>query len=59
MARQPRMCVVCRERPAAVPDRNEGCFARRKKVCRECHASRLAGDLRRVIRAQCEKENAK
>lgn len=55
----PRLCIVCGERPAAVPDRNDGASARRKKVCRECHTQRLVGDMKLVIRAQCEKENAK
>ena len=40
-------CIVCREREAAVPDRNT--MSQRKRVCRECHALRLTGDLRHVL----------
>lgn len=40
-------CIVCHERPAAVPDRNT--MSLRKRVCRECHAARLTGDLRHVL----------
>ena len=39
-----RKCEVCGERPAAVPDRNR--MGRPiKRICRECHAARLRGDL--------------
>jgi hypothetical protein len=43
------ICVICREREARVPDRESG--NSRKRVCRECHAERLTGDLRRVLKA--------
>ena len=45
-----RACVVCRERPAAVPDRDHP--SRRVAVCRECHAARLYGDLLGIIAAK-------
>lgn len=42
MTRRP--CRICRERPAEVPDRNvQGRPI--KRVCRQCHAERLRGDL--------------
>jgi len=41
-------CVVCRERKAVLRDR-ENPTSPRKKVCRECHAKRLAGDLLRIV----------
>ena len=52
MARKPKPCCICHERPAAVPDRDRymgGRFV--KQVCRECHAERLRGDLARVLAA--------
>jgi len=46
----PRVCIVCGERPAVLPDRNEGTsWRQRKKVCRECHTARLVGDMKQVI----------
>jgi len=46
-------CVVCHERPAAVPDRNT--MSLRKKVCRECHIERLRVDLQRVLVAHAKR----
>lgn len=41
-------CIVCREREAAVPDRNRlGPHVNR--VCRQCHQARLMRDIARVI----------
>ena len=48
-----RKCIVCRERPAEVPDRNAlGATGRMpaKKVCGQCHAQRLRSDLDRIIK---------
>ena len=43
-----RMCIICREHPAELPDRNA--MGRPiKKVCRECHRDRLRDDLRRIM----------
>lgn len=50
MKRPKPMCIVCREREAAVPDRNAGGRPTRK-VCLECHADRLRGDIVQVLRA--------
>ena len=38
-------CIICHEREATVLDRTEGCFAKRKKLCLECHANRLKNDF--------------
>jgi hypothetical protein len=43
-----RLCVVCRVRPPEVPDREQ--MGRPvKRVCRECHAARIRGDLREIL----------
>ena len=43
-----RMCIICRERPAELPDRNA--MGRPiEKVCRQCHGDRLRGDVARVL----------
>lgn len=47
-------CILCREREAVVPDRYGD--LRRKRVCRECHAGRLRGDLAEVLRIFEEKK---
>lgn len=44
-----KMCVVCGERPAEVPDRNEGMGRRINKICRQCHGKRLAGDMSAIL----------
>lgn len=43
------LCIVCRQRPAAVPDR-ERMGRPVKRVCRECHVERLKADIHRIIR---------
>ncbi len=43
-----RKCVVCGQRPAAVPDR-ETMGRLILRVCRECHAQRLAEDFERIM----------
>lgn len=49
MAAKKRMCKLCGEREAALPDRNSGSSVFRKEVCRECHAERLRGDLEYIM----------
>ena len=50
-----RKCVVCDARPAELPDRNR--MGRPiKRVCRECHAARLRGDLVHILRVKRERE---
>ena len=46
-----KLCKLCHERPAEVPDRNSGSLRPTKAICRECHAKRLAGDMVRVVEA--------
>ncbi len=45
-----KLCKLCYERPAEVPDRNtyHGKFV--KEVCKECHSNRLRGDFINVIK---------
>ena len=43
-----RPCIVCKIRPAAIPDR-ERMGRPINRVCRECHADRLRGDLRQAL----------
>lgn len=40
-------CIICHERKATVPDRNS--MSGRKKICYECHAGRLRGDLQNIL----------
>ncbi len=40
-------CIICGERPSAVPDRNT--LSSRKKICTKCNAERLRDDLRYVL----------
>ena len=42
------LCVVCHTRKAEVPDR-ERMGRPVKRVCRECHAERLRGDVERIL----------
>ena len=41
-----RLCVVCHKRQPVVPDRER--MGPIKRVCRECHLERLAGDVREI-----------
>jgi len=45
----PRLCVICKENPAEVPDRYR--MGRPiKRVCKPCHADRLREDMLRIAR---------
>lgn len=50
-----RVCIVCWQRPPTVPDR-EGMGRPIKRVCSECHAARLRGDLAYIL--ECERKKA-
>lgn len=53
-----RKCNVCWERPAEVPDRNV--MGRPiKRVCKQCHAARLAGDLRSILAIQAKRKEVR
>ncbi len=50
-----RLCYLCRERPAEVPDRDRpGRLINR--VCRICHGERLRGDLKEVLRVHLDQQ---
>lgn len=43
-----KLCELCRNAPATVPDRNRtGRLVNR--VCSSCHAARLRGDLANIV----------
>jgi hypothetical protein len=44
---KPRLCKLCHQRPAAVPDRDRP--RRYNEICADCHARRLANDLAIVL----------
>ncbi len=49
-----KMCEICGKNPATVPDRNRpGRLVNR--LCGECHAKRLRGDMRFVLGVQGRK----
>jgi hypothetical protein len=41
------LCIICHTHYATVPDRYSG--SSRKRLCFNCHADRLKGDLRDII----------
>jgi hypothetical protein len=49
-----RLCIICKSRPAAVPDRMRT-GKPIKRVCKECHSQRLRGDLVKIIEANINK----
>ena len=51
-----KMCEICEEKPATVPDRERQSPI--KRVCSSCHALRLAGDMQRIMELH-EKRRAK
>ncbi len=44
-----KKCVVCKTNEATVPDRNDE-PRYRIRVCADCHAGRLSGDMREITR---------
>lgn len=44
-------CIVCHERKATVPDRDRQSGRLINRVCSQCHAQRLIGDLKQVLKA--------
>jgi len=50
-----KLCELCGANPAAVPDRYR--MGRpTKRVCRECHAARLTGDLAYILKVRKERD---
>ena len=43
-----KLCIICRQRPAEVPDR-EVMGRPIKKICKQCHAKRLQNDLNVIL----------
>ena len=43
-----KMCEICGEKPATVPDR-ERIGRLINRVCSSCHSLRLAGDMKRIL----------
>lgn len=46
------ICVICGEKPATVVDREEGPWAKKKKLCADCHVNRLKNDLITVLEVE-------
>jgi hypothetical protein len=44
------LCIICHTHDATIPDRDSG--SSRKKLCANCHAERLKGDLRRILQIE-------
>lgn len=38
-------CIICHEKEATVIDRNDYPFAKKKKLCADCHTERLQNDM--------------
>jgi hypothetical protein len=51
-------CVICHEREARVPDRDRP-GRPIKRVCRECHAERLIGDLKVIMDEEKRRKDAR
>jgi hypothetical protein len=49
-----RMCILCRKNPASVPDRERYPLKPTPVICSDCHAARLAGDLKRIVRVAAD-----
>ena len=43
-----KMCEVCKQNPATVPDR-ERMGRPIKRICKSCHGNRLEGDIRAIF----------
>jgi len=48
MAKKKKLCEICGENPATVPDR-ERMGRLINRVCSSCHALRLAGDMKLIF----------
>ena len=44
------LCIICGKGEAEVPDRDSG--SSRNKLCVECHAKRLRGDMGHILRVE-------
>jgi hypothetical protein len=50
-----RLCKLCGKNKATVPDRNTGRLVNR--VCSECHAARLRGDLVQILERRAKESS--
>lgn len=50
------LCVICHTHDATIPDRNTG--SSKKRLCSACHAERLKGDLRNILRIEAKRRQA-
>ena len=51
-------CIICHEKEATIPDRNEPWY-RRKKICTDCHVERLKNDFVNIVDAELKKRGLK
>ena len=57
MTKNKKLCIICHEKPATVPDRNRpGRLVNR--ICSECHKERLRGDFKNVL-SKIKRNNTK
>jgi hypothetical protein len=59
MTKKKILCIVCGDKEATVPDRNEGCFAKRPKLCNDCHAIRLRNDFITILEIEKKRRTTK
>lgn len=43
-----KLCEICKEKPATLPDR-ERMGRPIKRICHDCHALRLQGDVKKIL----------
>ena len=49
MTEKINLCIICWEKPATIPDREQ--MGRPIKwICKECHGARLRGDMDYILR---------
>ncbi len=52
-----KLCKICKERKAEIPDRNTYCGGRAKKeFCKSCHGELLKNDLKYIIALQTKEK---
>ena len=55
MAKHKKMCEICGEEPATVPDRDRP-GRPINRICSRCHGRRLAGDLQKILERKKESD---
>lgn len=51
-------CIICGEREATVPDRNQ-MPTKRKSLCGECHGNRLKNDFVNILLIEKKRRESK